>query len=717
MATSEAAARAADGSRRRRHEAPTGVRARLRVFLSADATELPEELAAAVDAAQTLRLEVVAPPPGALGEVDGADVFVGVYAGRYGPRDPATGLGVLEQQYLRAGERPRLIYVRSSAGPREPHLDVLLSRIQADDLASYRRFRDAQELARLLTEDLALLAHRGVLPGHPGKRHARARAAGAARCRVGWRGVRRGGLHRGTAGLASGDLRSSGGGPGCRRTPPPSWVASGSSTRSWDLLGAGHRIVTLTGAGGIGKTRLALAAAHRLHDAYPDGAWYVDFAGVRDPALVAPTLAQALDVRESPGATPVQSLAAYLGPRRLLLVLDSFEAVASAGPLLAQLIGVAPGLQLLVTSRSLLRVRGEHEYVVAPLRVPAAGAEADDDALLAYGAVRLFMERAQAARPDLPAEGEALRAAVEICRRLDGVPLALELAAARVRVLTVEALLARLERGLDALGGGVIDLPERQRTLRATLDWDHDLLSLEEQVLLRRLAVFVRSFTVEAAEDVARVHGLGPDDEDRMQPDIVDGIDALLGKSLLRQLEPGPGGEVRFGMLQTIREYAMQRLVDSGEAAEARARHLDYCVRLAERGRAAVGGPQQGEWLQRLEDAHEELRAALHHADDLVDVGRLVRLCAALGAFWRVHGHFTEGPALAGSRPGAVRGVAYGRARRAAEQRRLHRAGQGRVRPGGGLVSRGAVDPPGGRRCGRAGRLDALPGQCRLRAR
>ena len=364
---------------------------------------------------------------------------------------------------------------------------------------------------------------------------------------------------------------------------------------------------------------------------------------MRDPALVAPTLAQALDVRESPGATPVQSLAAYLGPRRLLLVLDSFEAVASAGPLLAQLIGVAPGLQLLVTSRSLLRVRGEHEYVVSPLRVPAAGAEADDDALLAYGAVRLFMERAQAARPDLPAEGEALRAAVEICRRLDGVPLALELAAARVRVLTVEALLARLEHGLDALGGGVIDLPERQRTLRATLDWDHDLLSLEEQVLLRRLAVFVRSFTVEAAEDVARVHGLGPDDDDRMQPDIVDGIDALLGKSLLRQLEPGPGGEVRFGMLQTIREYAMQRLLDSGEAAEARARHLDYCLRLAERGRAAVGGPQQGAWLQRLEDAHDELRAGLHHADDLVDVGRLVRLCAALGAFWRVHGHFTEG--------------------------------------------------------------------------
>ena len=240
---SDAAARAADVADAGGHEALTGAGARLRVFLSADATELAEELAAAVDAAQTLRLEVVAAPPGALGEVDGADVFVGVYAGRYGPRDPATGLGVLEQQYLKAGERPRLIYVRSSAGPREPHLDVLLSRIQADDLASYRRFRDARELARLLTEDLALLLTEAFFPAAPeggtlvpGQRQPpRVESVGGEYAEAASIGGSRPGLQR---------LRSSGGGPGCRRTPPPSWVAIGSSTRSrafWERVTASSR--------------------------------------------------------------------------------------------------------------------------------------------------------------------------------------------------------------------------------------------------------------------------------------------------------------------------------------------------------------------------------------------------------------------------------------------------------------------------------------------
>ena len=405
------------------------------------------------------------------------------------------------------------------------------------------------------------------------------------------------------------------------------------------LLGrADVRLVTLTGPGGTGKTRVGLQVAAELIDQFADGVCFVSLAPIGDPGLVASTVAQTLGLREMGGGPLLVSLKAYLRDRSLLLVLDNFEQVLTAAPLVAELLTACPGLKVLVTSRAALRLSGEHESPVPPLELPDPTHLPDLEALSQYEAVTLFIQRARAARPDFQVTNANAPAVAELCARLDGLPLAIELAAARVKLLSPQALLARLGRRLSLLTGGARDLPARHQTLRGTIDWSYDLLEAGERALFARLAVFVGGCSLEAAEAVCG----GGDDP---PPDVLEDLALLVDKSLLRQAE-GPDGEPRFGMLETIREYAAERLEASGEAETPRRRHAEYFLALAEQAAPELLGPRQGAWLDRLEREHDNLRAALAWALERGEEALGLRLAAVLGHFWAVRGYLGEGQGL-----------------------------------------------------------------------
>ena len=312
------------------------------------------------------------------------------------------------------------------------------------------------------------------------------------------------------------------------------------------------RLVTLSGPGGTGKTRLSLQAAADSIDDFQDGAFFVELAPISDPALVVPAIAQVVGLQDVGGRTDLNALVDFLRDRRQLLLLDNFEQILAAAPIVADLLGAAPGLKVLVTSRAVLRLRGEHELPVPPLGLPEPEHRSLAQELASYPAIVLFSQRATAARPGFALTDENALAVTDICRRLDGLPLAIELAAARVKLLAPQAMLARLERRLPLLTGGARDLPERQRTLRDTIAWSYDLLDESERRLFRRLAVFVGGCTVEAAEAIGSVDG-------EPGADVFDGIASLVDKSLLRQHD-GPDGEPRFTMLETIREFGLEQL-------------------------------------------------------------------------------------------------------------------------------------------------------------
>jgi predicted ATPase/class 3 adenylate cyclase len=404
----------------------------------------------------------------------------------------------------------------------------------------------------------------------------------------------------------------------------------------------GARLVTLTGPGGIGKTRLAIQAAAELIEDFPDGVWFVRLSRLIDPSLVAPTIAQALGLKEQAGQPIAETLRAHLADKRLLLALDNFEQVVGAAGEVAALLEASPGLRALVTSRAPLRLRGEREYPLVPLPLPQSGRGPLPEDLSRYAAVALFIERAQAAKPDFAVTAANAPAVAEICARLDGLPLAIELAAARVKTLPPEALLARLSHGLQLLSGGARDADKRQRTMRAAIAWSEDLLSPVERTLFRRLAVFVGGATLEAAEAVcATPEGIEP-----LDLDLLDGLSALVEHSLVQQREEG--GEPRFGMLHVIREYALERLEasDGGTEAEAlRRAHAMSLVALVEQSRGKQAGPEAAAWLDRLEREHDNLRAALGWARDRGEAELGLHLAGILARFWKVRGHFREGRA------------------------------------------------------------------------
>ena len=395
------------------------------------------------------------------------------------------------------------------------------------------------------------------------------------------------------------------------------------------------RLLTLTGPGGTGKTRLGLQAVAELIDEFEGGTFFVPLAPITDPALVAPTIARALGLTETGDQTLEELLRDYLRDRQTLLLLDNFEQVLGAAPLVTELLSAAPNLKVLTTSRILLRLYGEYEFAVPPLEVPDPKRPQPLEQVTQYEAVRLFIERARAAKADFKVTSGNAPEVAEICARLDGLPLAIELAAARIKLLPPRAMLDRLGDRLKLLTGGARNLPERQRTLRGAIEWSYELLDAGEKTLFARVAVFSGGCSLEAMEAIC-------DAESKLPIDILEGASSLLEKSLLRQEERAEG-EPRFVMLETIHEFACERLDKSGEAEGIRRLHAEYFLALAEQGESRLRGPEEAKMLKRLEIEHDNMREALSWALDGEEAELGLRLAGALWMFWWMKGYYNEG--------------------------------------------------------------------------
>jgi len=396
------------------------------------------------------------------------------------------------------------------------------------------------------------------------------------------------------------------------------------------------RLLTLTGPGGCGKTRLAVQVAAMVSSDYVDGVHFVSLAPITDAGLVVSTVAQALGVREQGNRPLLDSLKDHLRNKHLLLLLlDNFEQIISAAPVVVELLVVAPALKVLVTSRASLHLSGEHEFVVPPLSLPDLQDLPPPDRLIHFEAVHLFIERAQAVQSGFALTEENATAIAAMCRQLDGLPLAIELAAGRSKLFPPQALLSRLTNRLKLLVGGARDLPSRQQTLRGTIAWSYDLLDRDEKTLFRRLSVFVGGCTLEAAEAVCNAHG-------DLEGDVLDGVARLVDKSLLRQ-ETQADGEPRLLMLETIREYALERLAESGEAETMQRQHAIFFLQLAENAYPKMYSAEQSTWYNRLEVEHANLRAALRWTLEGQEAEMGLRLVGALYRFWRLRNHAREG--------------------------------------------------------------------------
>ena len=556
---------------------------RLRVFVSSTLNELAPERAAASEAIATLRLTPVLfelgarpHPPQALyrSYLEQSDVFVGIYWESYGWIAPDADISGIEDEYRIASGMPRLVYVKEPAPEREEPLTAVLRSVETEAGLSYKTFETAAELTELISRDLALLVtehfHLARMPdvseGRPRGLPARA----------------------------------------------TSFVGRGEELAAIEtLLDGGARLLTLTGPGGIGKTRAAVEVAGRLRGRFADGVAFVPLDGVDSADLVAPAIVTAVGINDV-GGDAVTRVLGFLQGRSMLLLLDNFEHVTAAAPVVSTLLEGAPGLTVLVTSRELLRLRPEHELRVPPLP------ETDGAAL--------FADRAAAVHPSFDTRSPDAAAVTEICRCLDGVPLAIELAAPRLRLLTADQLLDQLRERIVLTGPR--DAPTRQRTLQSAIAWSYDLLDADERRLFERLGIFPGSFTIEAVEAVAGT------------PSSLDLLASLLDKSLVYRLPEQ--GETRFAMLRMIREYALERLEEAGDAEEAGERFLEYYVQLAQQAEDGCRSSAQRQWKQTLDLEADNFRVALGWASERgrgADVSALVR---GLWLWFWVHGNLRE---------------------------------------------------------------------------
>ncbi len=395
------------------------------------------------------------------------------------------------------------------------------------------------------------------------------------------------------------------------------------------------RLVTLTGPGGTGKTRLGLQVAAELSDLFTDGVFFVNLAPVTDTALVVPAVAQTLGILESASQSLLERLKEQLQQRRVLLLLDNFEQVVSAAVQMADLLTACPKLKLLVTSREVLHVRAEYEFVVPPLALPDPSSLSEQEAFSHFASVTLFLQRVRTVKPDFQLTAANAHAIAEICVRLDGVPLAIELAAARMKLFTPQELLARLSHGLQILTSGARDAPLRHQTLRNTIAWSYDLLKAEEQQLFWRLSVFVGGCTLEAVETICA-------ERDDGVRSALDGVTSLIDKSLVQHMEQ-EGYDSRLVMLETIREYGRERLTASEEEERIRRAHANYYLALVEEAEPHLKGAQQLLWLRRLDRAQENLRTALSWLIAHEEGEQTLRFCVALWWFWQTRGYWSEG--------------------------------------------------------------------------
>src|SRR5580700_6155100 len=599
---------------------------RVRVFVSSALQELAPERQAVRDAVTRLRLVPVMFELGARPHparqvyrdyLAQSQIFIGLYWQSYGWVASGEDTSGLEDEYLLSAGMPRLIYIKSPAPQRDPQLAEMLARIRDDADFSYQLFSDAAELAGMVENDLAVLlserfeiARSGSMAAAPGV----------------------------VAGEEAGDEAAP-----ARALPVPPTPLIGreqDAAAVEDLVvKEGVRLITLTGPGGIGKSRLAVEAAQRLMPRFRDGVRFVELSAVQADG-VADAIATALRMNTS-GANLSNDVTSYLRTRQVLLVLDNFEQAMGAAPLVANLLSGAPDLVALVTSRSVLRLSAEHEFPVRALALPDAGSP-DVDVAGRYSAVRLFAERARSVAPGFELTGANVEAVTEICRRLDGLPLAIELAAARVKLLPPRELLARLGDSLGLLTGGARDLPVRQRTLRSTLDWSFGLLSSDEQALLTRLGVFAGPFDLSAVQAV--VAPVAPA-ADVASPDqswqVMETLESLVDSSMV---QPQAGfGDQRFGLLDTLRQYALERMRDiDGGWREAHDQHAAYYVGLAHPAAAELQGPGQLAWLRRLEAEHANLAAAMSWLIDQDQLETAVSLGWATWKFWWLQGHADE---------------------------------------------------------------------------
>jgi predicted ATPase len=578
---------------------------RLRVFVSSTLAELADERAAVAEAITALRLTPVLfelgarpHPPRELyrAYLEQSDIFVGLYWERYGWIGPDMEISGLEDEFRLSESLPRLFYVKTPAPDREDRLTAMIAMLQSEGTESYRPFATPDELGNLVRDDLALLLSERftATPESPGE------------------------------GVA----------PVSRSLPVPSTSLIGREQAIDEvakLLDEPNvRLVTLTGAGGIGKTRLAIAVGERLHAGFPRGAVFLPLASISDAALVMPRIAEVLGVTVAGSGRAIDSVVERIGDTPTLLVLDNLEQVITVAAELDELLTRCPRLTILATSRTAFRLRAEREYPVNPLTVPHLVERPALELQASLPAVQLFVDRARAIRYDFELNSENSASVVEICRRLDGLPLAIELAAARVRLLDPAALLERLEGSLDALGTGPVDLPERQRTLRATVEWSIGLLSDIEREMLATLSVFVDGWTIDAAIRVA----------DRDEVDALDLLDALAGHSLVKveATDPGP----RFRMLETVREIAAEALSGRADCNEIERRHAAYFEELVSK----VEWPRdsQSDWVARLRVEEENIRRAIHwfFAHDVTPLPHMFRL---LWWFWQLRDRMGEGQA------------------------------------------------------------------------
>jgi predicted ATPase len=593
------------------HEAAVPIRTpdqRLRVFVSSTLAELAQERAAVARAIETLRLTPVMfelgarpHPPRELyrAYLAQSDIFIGLYWQRYGWIGPGMDISGLEDEFQLSEGMPRLLYMKSPAPEQEPRLAAMIADLQAQGADSYRSFTGTRELGRLVRDDLALLlSERFTTPVVP------AAAPAATEIRLPRRSF---------------------------PTPPTSLLGRDDDIEALSSLleAPDVRLMTLTGPGGIGKTRLAIAVGAAL-DRPNRHSEFVALASITDPALVLPRVAAAVGAPIEGTRSALDTLIEHFAQNPTLLVLDNLEQVTGAAVELDQLLTACPDVTILATSRTVLRVRAEREYPVEALMVPAFPERPPLEDLAALPAVHLFVDRARAVRHDFTLDDANAAAVMEICRRLDGLPLAIELAAARTRVLAPKALLDRLEHVLDTLGTGPIDLPERQRTLRATVEWSFGLLDEMERQLVEALSVFADGWTIDAASRVVA----------RTEDETLDLLDALAGHSLVSVV--ATDGGPRFRMLVTVRELAAERLAAGNEGAEVARRHAEYFAALV----ADVTWPAEGqvEWADRLGVEEENLRVAIRwfFAHDITPLPHMFR---ALWLFWQMRDRMVEGRA------------------------------------------------------------------------
>ncbi|MEZ5426268.1 MAG: protein kinase [Pyrinomonadaceae bacterium] len=399
------------------------------------------------------------------------------------------------------------------------------------------------------------------------------------------------------------------------------------------------RLVTLKGIGGTGKTRLARETARRMLGDFPDGVFFIPLADIKNPELVVLEIARPFKLPETGAEALAKTLREFFQNKKLLLVIDNFEQVAGAAPVLSDLLSRAPELKILVTSRLLLKLERERDFSVPPLELPDPQGSQSPEELLEYASIRLFTERARAVRGDFRLNGENAHRVAEICSDLEGLPLAIELAAARIRILSPEQIARRLENRLKILTGGGRDRPARQQTMRGALEWSYDLLDEAEKNLFRRLSVFAGGFDLEAAETVC-ASGKSPKDQ-LSETDILDAFTSLLENSLIAPTEFA-GEEPRFRLLEVVREFALELLAESGDSEEIRKGHAAFFLSLAETAEPEILGPKGREWLDRLEEEYENIRAVMSWADRF-DRDTLVRMAAATRDFWTIRNHLTEG--------------------------------------------------------------------------